>query len=83
VENVVKSEEIMRGLKFMEARKKLGMTQTEIADVLDVDIGTVWRWENDRAKIPRAAGMVVAILAAEGVTADELATIWEDAIFLF
>ena len=46
---------ILRGMEIKELRKKLKMTQQQLADELGVDIITVWRWEKGKIKPSRLA----------------------------
>ena len=43
----------MLGKELKERREKLGLTQTELAELLDVKQNTVYRWEADRLPIAR------------------------------
>lgn len=43
------------GLGFKFARKAVGLRAADLAALLDVDVATISRWENDKIPIDRAA----------------------------
>ena len=43
------------GVGFKFARKAVGLRAAELAALLDVDVATISRWENDKIPIDRAA----------------------------
>lgn len=53
-----------------DMRQKLGMTQQNLADRIQVSQGAVWQWENGRTK-PSVENLV-AIARALGCTVDDL-----------
>lgn len=42
----------MTQTQFKELRRKLGVTQQQLADNMRVNVSTVWRWENGKTKVP-------------------------------
>jgi DNA-binding transcriptional regulator YiaG len=44
------------------ARHQLGLTQHQLAALLDADPRTVRRWENDERAIPGSVGILVRLL---------------------
>ncbi len=45
-------------------RKRLGMTQQDLADLLEVALSTVWRWENTNAAVPKAVQLALQSLTS-------------------
>ncbi|MBA2494528.1 MAG: DUF1870 family protein [Acidobacteria bacterium] len=44
----------MKGEELKEKREKLGLTQTELADILGVKMNTVYRWESGILFVPKS-----------------------------
>ncbi len=44
----------MKGEELKEKREKLGLTQTELADILGVKMNTVYRWESGILSVPKS-----------------------------
>ncbi len=42
----------LAGAELRDARKVMGLTQTELALTLGVSVGTISRWENDHEALP-------------------------------
>lgn len=49
----------MNGLELKEKRKKLGLTQTELADKVGVAMRTVQNWEKETNKIPKSTVLLI------------------------
>lgn len=60
-------------LDLSAARKRLGMTQSELASRWGVDLATIWRWENrgvpQRGAAKTLAETLIAEAAKRGVAA--------------
>ena len=52
----------MKGRTFRQLRRRLGWTQAELADVLDVHRESVSRWERNFQRIPRMASLALELL---------------------
>ncbi len=44
----------MKGKELKGKREKLGLTQTELADILGVKMNTVYRWESGILSVPKS-----------------------------
>ena len=44
----------MEGKALKNKREKLGLTQTELADILGVKMNTVYRWESGILTVPKS-----------------------------
>ncbi|HEX8195315.1 MAG TPA: helix-turn-helix domain-containing protein [Pyrinomonadaceae bacterium] len=44
----------MEGKELKSKREKLGLTQTELADILGVKMNTVYRWESGILTVPKS-----------------------------
>ena len=55
----------MQGEELKEIRKKLGYTQRELAQILDLTIVTISGYENNRVKIKKTVELAVKGLLAE------------------
>lgn len=60
------------GSRIRHRRERLGLTQAELARALDVDKGTVWRYETDRS--PPLAVLVPKLSEILGVSCDWILT---------
>jgi DNA-binding XRE family transcriptional regulator len=49
----------MNGLELKEKRKKLGLTQTELAEKVGVAMRTVQNWEKETNKIPKSTELLI------------------------
>jgi transcriptional regulator with XRE-family HTH domain len=48
---------------FIDTRRLLHLSQTELADLLEVDRKTIWRWENaESMTVPKLAGLALLYL---------------------
>lgn len=56
----------MDGKQLRAIREKLGLTQAELADRLDVNRVTVARWETEAIAIDRRTELAVKFLAMKG-----------------
>ncbi len=59
----------MEGKELKKRREKLGLTQTKLAEMLDVKQNTVYRWE--AGKLPIAKTIELAFENIENKTAKE------------
>lgn len=44
----------MEGKELKQKREELGLTQTELADILGVKMNTVYRWESGILQVPKS-----------------------------
>ena len=44
----------MEGKELKSKREKMGLTQTELADILGVKMNTVYRWESGILTVPKS-----------------------------
>ncbi|MDQ3132393.1 MAG: DUF1870 family protein [Acidobacteriota bacterium] len=44
----------MEGKELKQKRETLGLTQTELADILGVKMNTVYRWESGILAVPKS-----------------------------
>jgi transcriptional regulator with XRE-family HTH domain len=56
--------------EFRALRKRLGMTQAQLADALDIDVSSISNYEGTRGpyKIPRVVELACGMLAGDGDT---------------
>jgi DNA-binding transcriptional regulator YiaG len=54
------------GSELRRIRKRLALTQGEMADLVGVALNTVWRWEAERARIPEPTARLIGLLAEQG-----------------
>jgi DNA-binding transcriptional regulator YiaG len=53
---------IVTGPQLRRARRRLGLTQAQLAAQLDVHLVTVNRWEMDHVPVPKAVAMALPLL---------------------
>ena len=46
--------QLMEGSELKAKRESLGLTQTELADILGVKMNTVYRWESGILSVPKS-----------------------------
>jgi DNA-binding XRE family transcriptional regulator len=56
---------IREGEAFRFARKALGITVIELAELFGVTSNTIYRWESGRTPVPVTAMLMISTLAAE------------------
>jgi DNA-binding transcriptional regulator YiaG len=49
----------MEGTELKLKREKLGLTQTELADILGVKMNTVYRWESGILSVPKSIALAM------------------------
>jgi DNA-binding XRE family transcriptional regulator len=49
----------MEGCELKAKRECLGLTQTELADILGVKMNTVYRWENGILPVPKSIALAI------------------------
>lgn len=54
----------MTARQLVTARERLGLSQAALAKALDVDVGTVSRWERGLRPIPRVVDLALRYLLA-------------------
>jgi transcriptional regulator with XRE-family HTH domain len=55
----------MNGDELKERRNALGMTQAELAEILDVKPNTVARWENGVLAVPQTVALAMETVERE------------------
>jgi transcriptional regulator with XRE-family HTH domain len=55
---------LMTGDELQRKRKRMGLSQGQLADELGVDLGTVSRWEREARTIPPFLHLALEALAA-------------------
>lgn len=66
-----KAKAVSMGLRLQNLRKAAGLSQTDLAKLANVPIGTLRGWEQDR-RVPRLDAAII-IADALNITLDELA----------
>jgi DNA-binding transcriptional regulator YiaG len=51
--------ELMEGIELKTKREGLGLTQTELADILGVKMNTVYRWESGILAVPKSIELAI------------------------
>lgn len=49
----------MTQTQFKKLRRKLGLTQQQLADKMRVNVSTVWRWENGKSNVPHLVAVIM------------------------
>ena len=49
----------MEGNELKAKRESLGLTQTELADILGVKMNTVYRWESGILSVPKSIELAI------------------------
>ena len=52
----------MNGVEFRETRNRLDLTIADLAKMLDVTERTVFRWQDDRSRIPGPVALSMRLL---------------------
>ena len=68
--SIINRKSGLSGKEFRFLRTEMGLSQTELAEVLSVSRPTVNRWEQSKTDIDRNAQVVVRLLAAEWLGID-------------
>ena len=73
-EGIINADGLLDGKEIRFLRTEMGMTQAELAKLLDRDSQTVARWEKGEKDVDRAQDALIRQLAAEGIVARALST---------
>lgn len=57
----------MKGDDFKNRRERLGLSQAKLAELVDLSISAVSKWENDKMPIPRYMDFVFEALEARKI----------------
>ena len=58
--------------QFEKLQKQLGFSDAELAEQLDVDRATVWRWKSDKKRIDKVTELALLYLQSQSTAANSI-----------
>lgn len=61
---------MMKGIDFATKRMALGLTQSDVARIMGVQVCAVSRWENHHTPTPQYAAVIIDLLSRHKIPKD-------------